>query len=88
MGHVTESIWDNKHRIIPLAEVSHIEKYTDLENEKNRILIIFKHSKMNRENGGDQEPNVYLTDSFAVDFLSAWSRYRHELEKDTLADIH
>jgi hypothetical protein len=84
MGKVTESIWDGKNTIIPLAEVSHIEKLNDANNTTGRIMVIFKHSKWNNENQAF-EPSVYLDSTWNSEgFLSDWCRYRSELEHDTL----
>jgi hypothetical protein len=45
LGHVTESIWANGTVIIPMAEVSHIEKDEANHNHLGGWWIIFKHSK-------------------------------------------
>ena len=83
MGHVTESIWDGS-TIIPLAEVSHIEKLGDLHGRRKRITIIFKHSKWASEIS-EYSPCVHLDEKSDSDgFLAAWCSYRHELERDTL----
>jgi hypothetical protein len=87
MGNVTESIWDGQGAIIPLAEVSHIEKVKDSSFATDRIVVIFKHSKCNPETQ-ELEPSVYLDSSRnSVGFIADWCRYRSELESDTLDDL-
>lgn len=84
MGKVSESLWANEFRIIPLGEVCYIKKLKDTNISKNRVLIIFKHSKMNNESN-DFEPNVYLDDlSGSNSFIRAWRTYRHELDEVNL----
>lgn len=81
MNKVSESIWSNEFRAIPMNEVSHIEKHKDTNASKNRMSIIFKHSKFNNDTN-DFEPNVYLDDlSGSNSFMRAWCMYRHELDK-------
>lgn len=83
MGKVTESIWSNDKLIIPLAEVSHIEKLTDNQGFKNRIFVYFKYSKQNQETQMF-EPYLYLHDEAGLSFKNEFCRYRHELEFETL----
>jgi len=87
MKTVTESIWSNDNVIIPMSEVSHIEKVKPVNDTTDRITIIFKHSKWNQESQYF-EPNVYLDNySKSREFISAWCRYRSELESETLMDL-
>ena len=86
MKNVTESICDGPDEVIPMAEVSHVVK-DKRKGYEGAISVIFKHSKWNNETQ-DLEPNVYMSPIVAKGFLSAWCTYRHELEIDTLSDVH
>ena len=79
MSTVTETIYEGRSVIIPLDEVSHIEK--DIrEGYKGGISIVFKHSTWN--NGGYSEPIVYLHEEEAAKFLSCWCHYRKEVRDE------
>lgn len=87
MGKVSESIWSNAGVVIPMAEVSHIDKYPDTQIHSHRIFIYFKHSKANPENEGELEPYSYLHEKTgSVGFIRDWCTYRAELESETIAD--
>lgn len=77
-GNVSESIWDGDC-VIPMAEVSHIEK-DKRDRYKGCITVIFKHSKWNEETQSF-EPSVYLQKEQASYFLKDWCYYRYELER-------
>ncbi len=86
-GHVTESIFDGKIHVIPLADVIFIRKveretsrnhYPDLES---RIGVYLKSSR-------GPLPALYLDGDEMESFTSAWRAYRHELEKDTRYPLH
>ncbi len=87
MGKVTESIWSNDKLIVPLAEVSHIEKLTDNQGIINRIFVYFKYSKANNETQM-LEPFLYLDNKAGESFKKEFCRYRHELEFETLSNEH
>lgn len=83
MGKITESIWSNEKYIIPLADVSHIEKLSDNQGIVNRIFVFFKYSKMQNESQM-LEPFIYLDGNHGESFKREFCRYRHELEFETL----
>lgn len=99
MKNVTESIFSGKTVVIPMADVSHIEKKLLAENETKyacyeglkvgdikSLTIITKHTTWNAEQ--DEYNNALLISNKEIgEFLKAWCLYRHELEKDTLKDI-
>lgn len=87
MGKVTESIWSNDKLIVPLAEVSHIEKLTDNQGIINRIFVYFKYSKANNETQM-LEPFLYLDNKAGESFKKEFCRYRYELEFETLSNEH
>ena len=87
MGKVTESIWSNDKLIVPLAEVSHIEKLTDNQGIINRIFVYFKYSKANNETQM-LEPFLYLDNKAGESFKKEFCRYKHELEFETLSNEH
>ena len=72
---VTETIFNGKN-IIPMDEVSHIER-DGRKGYEDGISIIFKHSTWNYE--GYYEPIVYLSGEEAAKFLSCWCHYRGEV---------
>lgn len=80
MGNVTESIYSSKTVVVPLADVSHIQR------RGLGIQVITKHTTYNTEID-DYNNSVWIDKDEAQAFLSAWCRYRSELEADTLADL-
>lgn len=71
MSKSTESIFDGKDVLIPLAEVSYILKFP------NCIEVHFK--------GSAESVTLVQPDQNAL--ISAWCRYRGEVEADTLMDL-
>lgn len=83
MGTVTESIYSGSV-IVPLADVQHIEPWP--KNSVPGIFVITKNTRWDFEH--DAWANgIWISDPEAVQFKSAWCRYRSELEADTLADL-
>ena len=85
MGQVTESIYECSNAIIPLAEVQYMEK-DKRANFIDGVNIILSGTTWNDEIGGWNN-SPYLRGDEAKGFRKAWCRYRHELEKETLADL-
>lgn len=79
-GHVTESIYSGKCVVVPLADVQHVEK------SDAGLIVVTKHTKWDRE-ANYWANNIWIDGAEASGFLSAWCRYRSELEADTLADL-
>lgn len=71
MSKATESIFDGKDVLIPLAEVSYILKFP------NCVEVHFK--------GSAESVTLVQPDQNAL--ISAWCRYRSEVEADTLMDL-
>ena len=71
MSKATESIFDGKDVLIPLAEVSYVLKF------QNCIEVRFK--------GSAESVTLVQPDQNAL--ISAWCRYRGEVEADTLMDL-
>ena len=71
MSKSTESIFDGKDVLIPLAEVSYILKFPSC------IEVHFK--------GSAESVTLVQPDQNAL--VSAWCRYRGEVEADTLMDL-
>ncbi len=86
MKTVTESIFNGRRVVIPMAEVLFIER--DMRDKyKGCIRIVFKSTTLNVE--GDTWNNIaYLSAEDGQKFMRAWCNYRAELEQDTIADIH
>jgi hypothetical protein len=72
-----ESIWINDKLIIPLAEVSHIEKLSDNQGIINRIFVYFKYSKANCETQM-LEPFLYLDNKYGESFKESFLKYKYE----------
>ena len=89
MGKVSESIFDGKKHIIPMANVSHVEKYwykgdkATPENLKG-YLVIMRQTTWNGELDCHNN-NPYLCKDEGEEFLKAWTMYLHELEIETIA---
>ena len=73
---ITESIFDGKNVIVPLADVQHIEK------RELGIKVITNKTKWDYSMSC-WENNIWIgnEDHQAQEFLSAWCRYRYELER-------
>ena len=71
MSKATESMFDGKDVLIPLAEVSYILKFPSC------IEVHFK--------GSAESATLVQPDQNAL--TSAWCRYRSEVEADTLMDL-
>jgi len=78
---VSESIFDNGSVIIPMAEVSHIER-DQRPDYKGAIRIIFKHSRWVNEHNS-WEPMVYILQDDVPEFIKAWCFYRSEIDAIT-----
>jgi hypothetical protein len=84
MGKVSESIWSNEDNVIPMAEVSHIERLRDAYSIENKqIRVVFKHSKWN-DTTQSFEPCICMSNKKTESFLKDWCTYRSELESETL----
>lgn len=87
-GTVSESIFSGVTKVIPMADVQHIEKIYDDQKEKDKtryrgILIITKHTTWNFEKGYWAN-GIYLDREEAEKFIMSWCFYRYELESSTL----
>jgi len=80
-GTITESIYNGKTAIIPLADVQHIETHNPLG-----LIVVTKHTRWDKD-AGFWANNIWIDAAEATAFKAAWSRYRSELEADTLADL-
>ena len=80
MKKVTESIFDNKQVIIPMADVQHVEYQKHHTLGDNGILVITKHTTYNRESDGWENP-IFINKEDQQEFISAWCMYRAELEE-------
>jgi len=80
MKTVTESIFDNGRVVIPLARVSHIQRYG---REVQYACVIMDCTTWCVETH-DYNNAVQLEPQEYESFLTAWCRYRSELEAETL----
>jgi len=85
MGKVTESIFDGDSCVIPLADVVFVER-DKRKNYIGNINIIFKGTTWNSDID-TWNNNSYLVDEEADKFMTAWCNYRHEIERETIADL-
>ena len=81
MGYVTESIYSGKSAIVPLADVQHIDK-----SNKLGLIVVTKHTRWDFERDFWAN-NIWIDGAEAGAFMTAWCRYRAELEADTLSDL-
>lgn len=79
-GTVTESIYSSATVVIPLADVSYVVR------REFGIQVVTKHTTYNLDIG-DYNNAAWIHKDEAPAFLSAWCRYRSELEADTLANL-
>ena len=81
MGKATESIYDGKYVVVPLADVQHVDKSNRLG-----LMVITKHTRWNfAQDFWDN--NIWIDAIEADKFMAAWCRYRHEIEAETLEDL-
>jgi hypothetical protein len=84
MGHVTESIFNGRSVVVPLADVQHIENWA--ANSVPGVKVITKHTTWDR--AADEWANsIWISEPEATEFKKAWCRYRSELESETLAHL-
>lgn len=81
MGNVTESIYNGKKVLVPLADVQHIETHNP-----NGLIVVTKHTRWDSKTD-TWANNIWIDKDEASEFKRAWCRYRSELEADTLADL-
>lgn len=79
-GKVTESIYDGKGTVIPLADVLFVQR------RELGIQVVLKGTTYNAE-FDDYNNAAWIHKDEAADFMAAWCRYRGELETDTLMDL-
>ncbi len=90
MNKCSESIFRGKTAIIPMADVSHIEKQIAREDSINPnnsfkrgdvtgYFVITKHTTWNQEIDFWNN-NIWLDIEEGKSFLMAWCFYRHETE--------
>ena len=70
---ISESICTVGQKVIPMADVQHIEKY------EYGCLVITKHTKWNMEHDVWENP-INLNKDETKKFLEAWCYYRYELD--------
>ncbi len=81
----SETIFDGKTHVIPMADVQHVEIhwiYHDKPKTRKNAsgcLVITKHTKWNFEHDC-WENAAYLSKDAMDKFLSAWSYYRSEID--------
>lgn len=88
MNKVSESIFNGKSMIIPMADVQHVEKRFHQYNSADGTvktgdisgyMVITKHTTWNFEHDC-WENNIWLGTEEGEAFLKAWCGYRHEIE--------
>jgi hypothetical protein len=83
-GQVTESIFNGKAVIVPLADVQHIESWA--AHSVPGIRVITKHTRWDFERN-DWANSIWMSEPEASEFKFAWCRYRSELESKTLINL-
>ena len=71
---MTDTIYNGKNVIVPLADVQHIETHNALG-----LIVITKHTRWDGHLSGWAN-NIWIDKAEAKDFLDAWWSYRHELD--------
>lgn len=79
MSNISESIFDNGKVLVAMADVSHVEYVRHPTIGANGIWVITKHSKWDMEADTWANP-LYIQESDKKDFISAFCRYRAEVE--------
>ena len=89
MNKVAESIYSGQSTVVALAEVQHVEilrrlKSADTnEMQPNGLNAITKMTKWSQVMDAWENP-IYIPEDEAEAFLSAWCRYRSEIEAEWL----
>lgn len=78
---ITESIYNGKTIVVPLADVQCIYL-----NNPLGLIVITRHTRWDFEHD-NWANNIWIDGAEAAPFLRAWCRYRSELEGDTLANL-
>jgi hypothetical protein len=92
MGKATESIYDGKSCVVPLAEVQHIQKLKrgpyagETGLQPGGLHVITRMTTCNHELNEWENP-IYIPQDEASSFLSAWCRYRSEIESESLRSL-
>ena len=80
---VSESIYTSETRVVPMAEVQHIEKLKRSDGKggmvPNGLFLITKMTTWSREMDMWENP-ILIPQDESEDFLKAWCFYRYELE--------
>lgn len=76
---ITESIYDNGKVLVPMADVNHVEYQIHPTMGKNGILVIMKNTHYDMI--ADTWSNaLFICEGDKEDFISAYCRFRSELE--------
>jgi hypothetical protein len=86
-GKISESIFDGKSIVIPMADVQHFEKHFhkvdlmcgDKAGDLSGIAIVTKHTRWDME-ADCWANNIWLGKEEAEKFMRAWCCYRYEAE--------
>jgi len=77
MSKITESLFNGKKKIIPLAEVGYVIESSATEHYQ--VNIVMKYSNFSRDLQC-MDPMISLRGDEARDFMQAWKQYRHEVD--------
>ena len=90
MSKASESIFDGLDNIIPMADVSHIQRHWysgDKERTKHNyrgLIVVTKHTTWDKETDNFAN-NIYISaGKEAESFLECWCHYRYEIEREKL----
>lgn len=90
MGKVSESIFSGLNHVIPMADVSHIERHWysgDAERTRDNyrgLIVVTKHTTWDKETDTYNNAPYLSAGEEAENFLRYWCLYRAELESETL----
>ena len=93
MGKVSESLFDGLNHVIPMLDVSHIQRHwysSDKERTKDNyrgIYVVTKHSTWDLSSDSYHNAAYIPAGDEAKDFLACWCTFRSELESEILEDL-
>lgn len=93
MSKVTKNIFNGLTHVIPMADVSHVQRHwfsSDTDRTKDNcrgLVVVMKHTTWNQEIDYYNN-NPYLEQEEAKEFLKCWYKYRSEVESEALSDPH
>lgn len=83
---MVDRVFENKHLIIPLADVQRVEKHYGHKGEFNGFVVVTRHTRWDLE-GDTWSNNIFVNRDEAEDFKRAWMLYLSEREPRKLISV-